>query len=384
MKARKALQAWGAMVALLAAGAFGSWALQDTLARAAPLEAADFSEGMGRLEQLLDAVPVIVRENDAVLVLGSSPTQHGFSPERYQQGLAAQGKHAVAYNLGLPGGDPLVQRALAERLGREYAAAGTRAKLVLLEVTPYQLTKAYGSNSKNRELEDIKLSALLSPKVASRLPVGEAFHVAAIDVQGHRSAFVSASLVSMLAVDRSPEWWPFAREVDPLAERKRLAGLMRAAAHQPDWDPATHGEPRYFTPETATTYSQWRALKTTESTMQAELKWRVGNADILERRFDPKLVEDLYATIAALQPCAEKVQLWVAPSNPKYIVPTSEGLARQRALFATLAANGHPVIDLETEHAFIPEEFIDTTHLEEEFGRPKLSRRLADADLSAF
>ncbi|MFT3838237.1 MAG: hypothetical protein QM723_14740 [Myxococcaceae bacterium] len=377
MDRRTALKAWLAMVALLAAGAFGSWVLQSTLARAAPLEAADFSEGMARLELLLNALPAIARHSDAVLVVGSSPTQHGFSPERYQQALEARGVRAAAFNLGIPGGDPQVERALSERLAREYAGAGTRAKLVLLEVTPYQLTRAYSSDSKNRELDDLKLSALGSPQVLSRLPVGEAAHVVAIEAQGRRSAFVSAALVGTLAVDRSPAWWPFAREIDPLAERKRLAGVMRAAVHQPEWDPVTHGESRYFTPETAAVYAQWRALKTTETTMRAELGWRVANADILERRFDPARVEELYATIAALETFADKVQLWVAPTNPRYITPTAQGLARQKVLFDALAAGGHPVVDLEAEHGFIAEDFIDTTHLEEEIGRPKLSDRLA-------
>lgn len=384
MTPRTALKAWLVMVALLAAGSFGSWALQDTLARAAPLEAADLSEGMARLQRLLEALPAITRRADAVLVVGSSPTQHGFSPQRYQDALAAQGKQVAAFNLGIPGGDPRVERALAERLAREYANAGNRARLVLLEVTPYQLTRAYSSDSKNRELDDLKLSALLSPKVLSRLPPGEAAHVVAIDAQGRRSAFVSASLLSTLTVERSPAWWPFAREIDPLAERKRLAGLMRAAVHQPEWDPVTHGEPQYFTPETATTYTQWRALKTTETTMRAELEWRIENADILERRFDPARVADLYATIAALQSCAEKVQLWVAPTNPRYVAVTAEGRARQKVLFDALAAKGYPVIDLEAEGRFVAEDFIDTTHLEEEFGRPRLSVRLAEADVTTF
>src|SRR5439155_17192666 len=47
-------------------------------------------------------------------------------------------------------------------------------------------------------------------------------------------------------------------------------------------------------------------------------------------------------------------------------------------------AKGYPVVDLEAERSFVAEDFIDTTHLEEEFGRPRLSVRLAAPDVTAI
>ncbi len=381
----RALKALAVMGALLAAGLLGSWGLQARVEAAAPLEAADFSEGASRLAELLDELPRIAKDPRAVLVFGSSLTQHGFSPERYEAGLAARGVKATAYNLGLPGADSEVQRALAERIAAEYRAAGTKAKLVLLEVTPFQLTEARAGNEKSRELDDLKLSLLLSRPLFARLaretPSGAA-HVTALALQGHHSAWVTSAVLAEQTTGQSPAWWPGPRDLDPLAERKALAAQMREKAAQPAWDPRTRGEPRYFLPETADVYAKWRALKRDDAALRAELKWRVESADLLELHLDPRRVEHLYATIDALASCAEQIRLFAAPVNPKYVHPSDDGRGRKRALFETLKANGHPVVDLDAEQGFVPEDFIDTTHLEEEWGRPRFSRRLADEDLS--
>ena len=76
-----------------------------------------------------------------------------------------------------------------------------------------------------------------------------------------------------------------------------------------------------------------------------------------------------HALVWKLAQSPHPTHLWCAPGNG--------GIAAE-----CLAANGHPVVDLEAQHAFVPEDFIDTTHLEEQWGRPRLSRRLADPDLS--
>jgi hypothetical protein len=380
MTPRTALKAWGTMAALLLAGALGSWALQSAVARLAPLENADFSEGAPRLEQLLAALPTIARTPDAVVVFGSSMTQHGFSPETYEHHLTARAGHATAFNLGLPGADAEVQRALAERIAAQFAKAGTKAKLVLVEVTPFQLTLARSGNQHNRELDDLKLASLVSPAVlwrTLRASPSDAAHVVAIEAQGRQSAYVTAAVVGALLFDRAPKWWPEPEPPDAFAERKALARQLRDET-APAWDPATRGETRLYTPQTTATYAQWRALRTNDETLRADLQWRVETTDLLELHFDPARVAHLDAELAALASCAERVQLFLAPTNPAYVHQTPEGAARLRALVDHLAATGHPVVDLNDEHGFEPGDFIDTTHLEEERGRPKLSRRLAE------
>jgi hypothetical protein len=358
------------------------------LERSTPSERrAQHSEGTGRLVGFLEALPEIARREDAVLVFGSSLIQHGFSPEAFEQHL---GVPVTAYNLGFPGVDPEVQALLARRIANTFEESGHKARLSLVEFTPFQATVARGRAQRFRELASIKKALLADSltlaRVARRSPE-EASHLGALRLLGGTSPLVVKSLVEERFFDGpTPSWWPVPTPPDEARERRAWVDRIhagRAAAERrevPEWDPVRRGEVRWIFDETREAYAAWARLRTSREVLEPELQWRVESSDLLELHFDEEQVRLFIQAVRTLASVSRETRVVLAPRNPAWNQPTPEGRARLAAVLARIEREtGAPVLDLSDSPEFHPEDFIDVTHLNESSGRPRLARRLAEA-----
>jgi hypothetical protein len=159
------------------------------------------------------------------------------------------------------------------------------------------------------------------------------------------------------------------------AERARVEG--RAV---PEWDPLRRGEARLLYEETREAYAAWARLRSAPEVLALERQWRVDTGDLLELRFDERKVAAFAEAVRALAGVSERTVLLLAPRNRAWAEPSAEGRARLAGVLARLSREtGVPVVDLSEAPEFTPEDFIDVTHLNESSGRPRLSRRLAEA-----
>lgn len=347
-----------------------------------------FSEGTERLVNFLDALPGIAQRDDAVLVFGSSIIQHGFSPETFEQHVGAP---VTAYNVGFPGVDPETQALLARRVASTFEPTGHKARLALVEFTPFQATLARGRAVNFRELSAIKKALLADPlalaQIARRSPE-EASHLAALRLLGGSSPKVMKSLLEDQLLDRQqPDWWPVPESLDAvLLERRswvtRIHEGRMAAEHRqlPEWDPVHRGEVRWIFDGTREDYLAWAKLRNTPEALKPDLEWRIATSDILELRFDEEQVRYFIEAVRALASVSRETRVVLAPRNPAWNQPTPEGRARLAAVLALIEKEtGAKVLDLAESPEFTAEDFIDVTHLNESSGRPKFSRRLAEA-----
>lgn len=340
---------------------------------------ARLTEGAGRVRDFLQVLPELATREDTALVFGSSIIQHGFSPEVFEANL--RGPRVTAYNLGFPGVEPEVQRLLAHRVAEAFQRSGRRARLTVVEFTPFLATLARDRASRFRELAQVKKALLATPgdlaETALRSPE-EASHLAALQaLGGHSPLAVTSVLEHQLFDGLTPE--------EPDTGRKALAARVRAGRARvegrpvPEWDAVRRGEVRLLFHETREDYLAWARLRSAPEVMEEDLAWRVESSDLLELRFDERKVAAFAEALRALAGVSERTVLLLGPRNRAWVQLTPEGRARLDEVVARLSREvGVPVVDLSEAPEFTPEDFIDVTHLNESSGRPRLSRRLAE------
>ncbi len=345
-----------------------------------------FTEGAGRIQDFLAALPGIAAREDAVLVVGSSIIQHGFSPEAFEQRL---GEPVTAYNLGFPGVDPEVHALLARRVAEAFGRTGQRARFTLVEFTPFQATLARAQSTSYREHAAVKKALLLDAdtlaRVALRSPE-EASHLGALRAMGGTSSHtVTRYLSHHLSPAKAPAWWPGPANPVRDPERQRLverldAGIAAAEKREvPEWDPVRRGEVRWVFEETREAYATILQRRRAREVMESDQQWRVRTSDLLELRFDEAQVRAFIEAVRTLASASRDTLVLLAPRHREWATPTPEGRARLAEVLARIEREaGVKVLDLAESPEFTPEDFIDVTHLNETLGRPRLSRRLAD------
>ncbi|WP_224365528.1 SGNH/GDSL hydrolase family protein [Hyalangium versicolor] len=375
------------LVLVLAALGLARGFVSLLVSTSAPELRGQYTEGSIRLSEFLEVLPEISRREDAVLVFGSSIIQHGFSPEAFEQRLGAP---VTAYNLGFPGVNPLMQALLARKVAQSFEHTGRKARLTLVEFTPFQATLARGKSSWYREQSAVKKALLADPPTlaeTARNSPEEASHVGALWLMGGISPLSVTSLLETRIFDEpSPSWWPVPPPEDPSAERKALAARIlstRAAIEHrevPEWDPVRRGEVRWIFDETREAYLAWARLRSAPELLKADVQWRVNTSDMLELRFDDAQVTGFIEAVRTLASVSQETRVVVGPRNRAWNQPTPEGRARLAAVLARIKREtGVPLLDLSESPDFVPEDFIDVTHFNESHGRPKFSRRLAEA-----
>lgn len=301
--------------------------------------------------------------------LGSSVGQAGFSPASFDEEMARLGAPITTYNLAFLGGNGRLYRLLARRL-RE---SGTTLDVSMLELTPFQHTRARTVGSRfakfNRSrvaalstTSEIVASALHSPEEASRL--------LAMKLLGAQMTDIASTIVKD---------WIYAPEVmDP--QDQDNADFELGFGSSIVWDVAGRGERRsVVSAETARAYEDMLTRSYSRDALVEQRDQRIEETDFLELHFDPELVDDFIAAVRELAPVSRHTVVVVMPVNRAWGEPTPAGHQRLADVLARIhAETGAAIIDLTEAPEFGESDFLDTDHLNEPRGRPKLSRLLAD------
>lgn len=352
--------------------------------------------GMERVETFLRHLPEVAsHDRPTALVFGSSIVQFGFSPAAFDARLAERGIHVDSYNLGLGGNNPSIQRLIADRVAAAFQRAGRKASLVIVEFTPFQATRARLSGelgvialAKRSQLVDLPERF----RTTLRSPADGCSLLALAALGGYSPSATTTVLEHWMLDPPDPSWWPGpaqeapAQSVDDALEARIHELTRKTLGDEPSaWTPQWRGEFRMVFPDTLALYAEYVAMRTTRARMERDRRQRIASSDVVELHFDEQLVEDEIAVIRSLQTIAQRSFLVIAPSNRAWIRPTPAALARLQGVVDRLQREtGVPLLDLSMSEAFVAEDFIDTTHLNEHRGRPKLSRMLAEAVADAI
>jgi hypothetical protein len=366
---------------LLLAGLGLSRALTSVVFHAAPpLLTSELTSGERRVRQCLQALDEIVTAPGSTVVFGSSMVQMGFSPEEFDAQARALGQELTSYNLGFGGANPEVQLELAQWVAQAYRRQGRRAKQMVIEFTPFQATLARSRAQGLAQIARAKKAVLLTPasllSATLRSPT-EAAHLVGLWTQGAVTPQMTLHALSAVALPRNPE-----RRTDPrreLVERIRQGRIARDGKLPDPWDRSQRGDAAWVVDETLPAYDAWLQLRHSAETLSEDLEWRVESSDLLELRFDPERIHQFIALAKLLSSVAERSHVLLMPTHPDWVKRTPEGQTRlDQVLVRIRAETGLEIIDLSSSPGpFALADFVDTTHLNERSGRPKLSRELA-------
>lgn len=322
-----------------------------------------------RLSEMVAAFPAIAEsaERPTTLVIGSSLVVHGFSGRVFEAELREKGISTDAYNLGMNGINPEVQVVLARRLRAAFEKRHAKARLSVVEFTPFQATTA-----RRKDPDFAHLGVTNLAKIADgRSVLAEA----------RQSPSDAAELVTLMTWgSESPEVVGdayFERVFAPLLPAPTLKPFQKKIRErrEPEFL-SVRGDSTILDDLGVDDYSAW--LKNRRSETRQDLKTRIDCCDILGLHFDPRAVDAQIAFVKEVQAMSEQVVLLVAPRNAAWVKPGPDAIARlKEATQRITTATNVPLLDLYDAPEFGPDDFVDSTHCDALSGAPKLSRAIA-------
>jgi hypothetical protein len=354
--------------------------------------------GIVRLKTALRALPAIAAEpGDLVLFLGSSKVELGFSPDVFDTRMREHGHELVTFNLGIGNMNPSNQVIFARRVRAALEARGTRSRLTLIELNPFQTTEA--RREVDERLAQQILSILATPRSIASEALGDPTRAARTFVIRYLRDGVAAEAITAvfgfgvealggavpLGVREEPERPPHVQAI--LEEREELAfelyGEMRRypdlwplGSWQLEW---RGGLPTEFPPELLEPVDALMKNLAHPTTLQDDLEHRIRCCDILELHFDEGLVGDFIAMVKELKPVSERVAVVLMPKNYEWVKNPPEALERQQRVLERIEREtGVSVVDFQHLPDLDSSQFFDVTHLTPHEGRLTFSRYLAD------
>jgi hypothetical protein len=336
-----------------------------------------------RIEEVRARLPVITAQREkAVLAIGSSQLWNGFSPAVVDAALAARGKPVTSYNLGFNGLGPSTARLLLERLAAAYAAGSTRPSLVVFEFTPFLATKkaraAGWSDEPNMQLGTLGSFAAEARRAPARALGVAAYHYLLGGFSpGRFKDFGEGVIYGSFSPCGSTR-------VTSRAAQAASDALCRDLLHVfpgglPAWNEEARGFRALVYPETAESYLALALTMRDPSLLQRDFAWRNKAVDLVHLDLDPGLVAEVVAAVKQARALAPSVFVFAPPVNPAWVRRSEAGRARFLDAAAQIEREaGVPVTDLTEDPAFAPEDFIDTTHLNQLTGAQKLSTMIAE------
>jgi hypothetical protein len=350
------------------------------------------------LRTAVRALPEIAAEQgDLVLFLGSSKVELGFAPTLFDERMREHGHELVTFNLGIGNMNPSNQVIFARRVREALEARGTRSRLTLVELNPFQTTEARRQVDE-RQAEQI-LSILATPRSIVSEALGDPTRAARTFVIRYlRDGIPAEAITAMLGfgvealggaiplgVREEPERPPDVRAV--LEEREELAFELYAGMRRyPDlwplgaWSSQWRGSlPTEFAPELLALVDPLMKNLAHPTTLQDDLEHRIRCCDILELHFDEGLVADFIAMIEELEPVSERVVVVLMPKNHAWVENPPEAMERQRRVLERIEREtGVRVVDFQYLPDLDASQFFDVTHLTPHEGRLTFTRRFAD------
>lgn len=336
-----------------------------------------------RIQEVRERAPAIAaRKERAVLAIGSSQLWNGFSPAVVDPALAAGGKPATSYNLGFNGLGPSTARLLLDRLASAYAAQGSRPALVVFEFTPFLATKKSRATGWSDE-PNMQLGTPGSFTTEARTSRTKAIGAAAAHYL--LGGFSPARFKSFGEGEIYGTFSPCgltrgtSRAAQAAAEALCRDLLRVFPGGLPAWNEEARGFRALVYPETAESYRAFALSMRDPAILKRDFEWRNNTVDIVDLDVDPGLLAEVIAAVKQARALAPSVFVFAPPVNPAWVRRSEAGRARFLEAAAQIQREaGVPVTDLTEDPAFTAEDFIDTTHLNQLTGAPKLSAMIAE------
>jgi hypothetical protein len=362
-----------------------AWVIRVAIDRAGPINLENVS--VGRTNDLLAALPTIVATpGPTVLVVGSSNALFGFSPPLLDAWASGRGKRITSFNLGNVMTHVHFHWLYMRELKRALEQAHRRASVIVLEFTPFQMTKATAANPAFRE--DPLVSAFYSTEAFSGELWGSRdaairhlvnrFVFDRIDPATWGAQWFSAHTEGTI-VDDDPPWWfgkPVERTPDVALIKLRFDGAKSHRWRPNHWNPDERGGPKMLVPETEVAYRRYLDYQ------QSNEGWQQGYTFLreccgLDMDFDDSLLEDFMKMCDLSRTVADHTYVLVSPIRPKLASLLPPGaLDRERAALERVTSRcGVPAIPLT---GFTDEDFMDPVHPNELSGVPKYTRGIAE------
>jgi hypothetical protein len=333
----------------------------------------DLSE---RLPAMIQHLPQVAEtKGDLVLLVGTSDTAFGLSPEVFDNRLHEKGINVTSYNLGMPSMSPDVERVFSRRVRNALDAKHRKAALTVVEFGPTLATFTATMD----EGHVVQRAQVFEPRdllaLAARSPV-EASDTVTLMLLGGVSPTLAPALV-LATVDDGSEGGGTDLTYDS-------GPLLRVAVKHPGvadpWNLEWRGERRWNVPESAELYAEMVRQRTTvPKAMESQVDWLVREFDLFDLNIDPRALKEFIDAVRELSAVSERTVVLMAPMNSAWNKPTPAGRARLKSALAQISQEtGAPVLDFSEATEFGTQDFMDIVHLNEITGRTKWSALLAD------
>jgi D-alanyl-lipoteichoic acid acyltransferase DltB (MBOAT superfamily) len=372
----------------LAAGLLGL-AVSLGLVRAAAaiavsVDALAFGPTHPRIQQVIELLPVLAQKRrPAAVAIGSSQLWNGFAPEIVDAELARAGKSITSYNLGFDGLGPSTAERMLARLHAAYAATGERPALLILEFTPFLATRKARLTGFSDE-PNMQLGTEASFAEEAKFDLGKAL-----------GAMASHYLLGGLSASRFKsfiegkiygEFSPCG--LTPVTGSKAAQAATDALCRDlmkvfpeglPAWSDDDRGFRRLVYRETIESYKGMVGHWMRDPDLLFRDFERQNKAvDLVELDFDPELVAEFIRAVLQAKALSPRVFVFSSPVNPAWVKRSTEGKERFLKTAARIEREtGIEVVDWTEDPAFEPDDFIDTTHLNQLTGAQKFSKMIA-------
>ena len=299
----------------------------------------------------------------------------GFEPYIFDRAISGKGIDSISYNYGAGGLNPKYQVLITRRIQEAFQAAGERLDLALIEFCPFQETKVrnrvtafiddqyVATLASNKELFDITLA---DPTTGIRL-----FNIR------YLRAGISAELLTTGMTREINEELTDRLSEAYLAARRRtndLSRQLRASVRKdvPDfttspWDRRLRGglaDKTKLSERSIEILRDLMASRRHPEFLEADLRRRIDEADILDLGFDQQLLDAFVQMVRNFQSFSEHVEVILLPRNTDWVNYTPAVRARLDAALQAITDQTDVVIrDYQVHPKIGPEHFLDTTHL---------------------
>ena len=323
-----------------------------------------------RQSEALAQLPDIVKDHpNTVLVFGSSRIQAGFSPAVFNEELNNVGKNATSLNLGFAGLNPELQYYLAQQVKKIYQQHNKKTALTLIEINPFQMTKARRAHNSERllqiktnliSLQGILELALVNPDEAARLFAYKYLYAGVLPT--------SITNATNKLLQQEPDWWFGTKQTPPSLPKI----IQDITAIWPEFGEYINNN--YFSWQN--TYLGGLAPLPKEVNRQqiyklwqqpdylaSKLQYRINCCDILELSFDQALIEKFVDMIKVLKTISEKSYLILAPDHPLLNLKRNADSQQRLSELLTFLQDQTRLETVDFSNAINETNFIDISHL---------------------
>lgn len=327
-------------------------------------------------------------ERKVVYVLGSSLIEFGFSPEIFDQALAAQGVQTVSYNFGYGNADPSIHQKFAHRLRKDFAEHAEVIDLVIFEFAPFQATQRRAAltgqldHAAHAVIDDWRDFLALAPDDHEEA-------IALFNTRYLRNGVPAEAITNLLSMPIRNAGRLNAQVIEeqgpPLGELgwKLYHQLMDEwpQAHPPGgwYQQDRGGLPPTASADALALSAQVMKRMQHPDRMAASRQQRIDCCDMEDLNIDPVMLDRFIDAIRQAQKVSKRVDLLLMPRNRDVIQLSDLGRENLRRAIERIAAEtGVRVVDFSESDGYGVDKFFDADHLTLFSGRQYFSEQLAD------